>query len=92
MESIVFIVSSGSLTGNGPPSTHFRCSQAQIMDQLLMYYLLWLDGHTIVQTVYSCIYLQEPARLTSEPGLASFVDAFLIATQSRSCTAQSCTA
>eukprot|EP00913_Durusdinium_trenchii_P028563 g26790.t1 len=34
-----------------------------LMDRLLMYYLLWLDGHTIVQTCYSCLYLQDPPRL-----------------------------
>lgn len=37
--------------------------QVGLMDRLLMYYLLWLDGHTIVQTCYSCLYLQDPPRL-----------------------------
>eukprot|EP00930_Biecheleria_cincta_P038070 TRINITY_DN26155_c0_g1_i1.p1 TRINITY_DN26155_c0_g1~~TRINITY_DN26155_c0_g1_i1.p1 ORF type:complete len:739 (+),score=193.05 TRINITY_DN26155_c0_g1_i1:305-2218(+) len=51
-----------------------------VIDRLLMYYLLWLDGHTIVQTCWCCLYLQDPARLLrSMPALAAFVDAFLIA-------------
>eukprot|EP00933_Yihiella_yeosuensis_P037955 TRINITY_DN31943_c0_g1_i1.p1 TRINITY_DN31943_c0_g1~~TRINITY_DN31943_c0_g1_i1.p1 ORF type:complete len:761 (+),score=158.82 TRINITY_DN31943_c0_g1_i1:126-2408(+) len=51
-----------------------------IMDELLMYYLLWLDGHTVVQTCFSCLYLQEPERLLKKmPAFGSFVDAFLVA-------------
>ncbi|CAJ1408028.1 unnamed protein product [Effrenium voratum] len=53
-----------------------------VMDHLLMYYLLWLDGHTIIQTCFSCLYLQDLPRLLAIPALGSFVDAFLIACQS----------
>lgn len=52
---------------------------AGLIDQLLMYYLLWLDGHTVVQTIFCCLYLQDPARLLkSMPAFGAFVDAFLI--------------
>ena len=56
--------------------------QVGIMDRLLMYYLLWLDGHTIVQTCYSCLYLQDPQRLLKPiPALGNFVDALLVSCQ-----------
>eukprot|EP00442_Polarella_glacialis_P025637 CAMPEP_0115051504 /NCGR_PEP_ID=MMETSP0227-20121206/2383_1 /TAXON_ID=89957 /ORGANISM="Polarella glacialis, Strain CCMP 1383" /LENGTH=767 /DNA_ID=CAMNT_0002435491 /DNA_START=76 /DNA_END=2379 /DNA_ORIENTATION=+ len=49
-----------------------------IMDQLLMYYLLWMEGHTIIQTCFCCLYLQDPARLLKPmPAFGAFVDAFL---------------
>ncbi|OLP85504.1 N-alpha-acetyltransferase 35, NatC auxiliary subunit [Symbiodinium microadriaticum] len=55
---------------------------AGVIDHLLMYYLLWLDGHTIIQTCFSCLYLQDPKRLLAPlPELASFVDALLIVCQ-----------
>ncbi|CAE7438218.1 NAA35, partial [Symbiodinium sp. CCMP2456] len=57
---------------------------AGVIDHLLMYYLLWLDGHTIIQTCFSCLYLQDPKRLLAAaplPELASFVDALLIVCQ-----------
>merc|ERR1719502_2529396 len=43
-----------------------------------MYYLLWLDGHTIVQTCFCCLYLQDPQRLKKMPIFGAFADAFLI--------------
>ena len=53
-----------------------------LMDHLMMYYLLWLDGHTIVQTCFSCVYLQDAPRLLKPiPTLGSFVDALLVACQ-----------
>lgn len=53
-----------------------------LMDHLLMYYLLWLDGHTIVQTCFSCLYLQDAPRLLKPiPALGSFVDALLVTCQ-----------
>jgi len=55
---------------------------AGVMDHLLMYFLLWLDGHTIIQTCFSCLYLQDPKPLLAPmPAFAAFVDAFLIACQ-----------
>mmetsp|Transcript_23644 Transcript_23644/g.67858 ORF Transcript_23644/g.67858 Transcript_23644/m.67858 type:complete len:757 (-) Transcript_23644:64-2334(-) len=51
-----------------------------VWDHLLMYYLLWLDGHTIVQTIFSCLYLQDPQRyVATMPIFGAFVDAFLVA-------------
>merc|ERR550537_1261867 len=43
-----------------------------------MFYLLWLDGHTIVQTCYSCLYLQDLKAVRPMPLFGAFVDAFLI--------------
>lgn len=51
-----------------------------IWDQLLMYYLLWLEGHTIVQTCFCCLYLHDLERLVKPmPLFGAFVDAFLCA-------------
>lgn len=51
-----------------------------IWDWLLMYYLLWLEGHTIVQTVFCCLYLHDPENLLKPISLFStFVDALMIA-------------
>lgn len=51
-----------------------------IWDRLLMYYLLWMEGHTLVQTCFCCLYLQDPARHAKPlPLLGAFVDAFLVA-------------
>jgi len=51
-----------------------------IWDQLLMYYLLWLEGHTIVQTCFCCLYLQDLKKhLKPMPSFGAFVDAFLVA-------------
>jgi len=51
-----------------------------IWDQLLMYYLLWLEGHTIVQTCFCCLYLQDLQRLVRPaPAFGAFADAFLCA-------------
>merc|ERR1719326_94888 len=51
-----------------------------IWDHLLMYFLLWLEGHTIVQTVLSCLYLQDlQAYVKPMPLFGAFVDAFLVA-------------
>merc|ERR1719274_562951 len=52
-----------------------------IWDQLLMYYMLWLDGHTLVQTILCCLYLQEEGlaeRLSPMPAFGAFVDALLL--------------
>lgn len=50
-----------------------------IWDHLLMYYLLWLDGHTIIQTCFSCLYLQDVEKHVSPmPLFGAFVDAFLL--------------
>lgn len=51
-----------------------------ICDQLLMYYLLWLEGHTIIQTCFCCLYLQDVKKhVRPLPAFAAFVDAFLVA-------------
>lgn len=51
-----------------------------IWDELLMYYLLWLEGHTIVQTIFSCLYLQDRERYVQPtPLFGVFIDAFLAA-------------
>eukprot|EP00927_Polykrikos_kofoidii_P008762 TRINITY_DN13658_c1_g1_i1.p1 TRINITY_DN13658_c1_g1~~TRINITY_DN13658_c1_g1_i1.p1 ORF type:complete len:762 (+),score=131.24 TRINITY_DN13658_c1_g1_i1:52-2286(+) len=51
-----------------------------ILDRLLMYYMLWLEGHTIAQTTFSCLYLQDLERCVKPlPLLGAFVDAFLSA-------------
>mmetsp|Transcript_36984 Transcript_36984/g.81224 ORF Transcript_36984/g.81224 Transcript_36984/m.81224 type:complete len:730 (-) Transcript_36984:61-2250(-) len=51
-----------------------------LWDRLLMYFLMWLDGHTIVQTIFSCLYLQDlEACVKPMPLFSAFVDAFLIA-------------
>mmetsp|Transcript_174937 Transcript_174937/g.555409 ORF Transcript_174937/g.555409 Transcript_174937/m.555409 type:complete len:654 (+) Transcript_174937:283-2244(+) len=52
-------------------------------DELFMYYLLWLDGHTIVQTCWCCLYLQNIKELVRPiPVFGAFIDAFLIACRS----------
>lgn len=51
-----------------------------IWDHLLMYYVLWLEGHTIVQTVFSCLYFQDlEATVKPMPLFAAFLDGFLVA-------------
>mmetsp|Transcript_23748 Transcript_23748/g.66039 ORF Transcript_23748/g.66039 Transcript_23748/m.66039 type:complete len:720 (+) Transcript_23748:55-2214(+) len=51
-----------------------------VWDQLLMYYMLWLEGHTLVQTCFCCLYLQDlEAYVKPVPLLGEFVDAFLLA-------------
>jgi len=51
-----------------------------IWDQLLMYFLLWLEGHTIAQTCFCCLYLQDLKKLVKPvPIFGAFVDAFLVA-------------
>lgn len=51
-----------------------------IMDQLLMHYLLWLEGHTIVQTIFCCLYLQDLEKYVKPiPYFCTFVDALLVA-------------
>lgn len=51
-----------------------------ICDQLLMYFMLWLEGHTIVQTVFCCLYLHDLERCVKPvPLLGAFIDAFLLA-------------
>merc|ERR1719401_2460636 len=44
-----------------------------------MYFMLWLEGHTIVQTLLSCLYLQD-VELYVKPiaYFGTFVDAFLV--------------
>ena len=37
------------------------------MGLLLRYFLLWLDGHTIIQTCFSLLYLQEGLMLSAKP-------------------------
>jgi len=51
-----------------------------IWDHLLMYFSLWLEGHTIVQTLWSCLYLQDlQAYVKPIPLFAAFIDGFLVA-------------
>lgn len=50
-----------------------------IWDHLLMYYLLWLEGHTIVQTFLCCLYLHDlEAFVKPIPLFAAFADAFFM--------------
>lgn len=50
-----------------------------VWDHLLMYFLLWLEGHTIAQTCLCCIYLQDLEGLVRPiPLLGVFLDAFLV--------------
>eukprot|EP00928_Gymnodinium_smaydae_P055242 TRINITY_DN38837_c1_g1_i1.p1 TRINITY_DN38837_c1_g1~~TRINITY_DN38837_c1_g1_i1.p1 ORF type:complete len:800 (+),score=207.56 TRINITY_DN38837_c1_g1_i1:75-2402(+) len=51
-----------------------------IWDQLLMYYMLWLEGHTIAQTCFCCLYLQDLQRCVKPVAFfGAFVDALLLA-------------
>jgi hypothetical protein len=50
-----------------------------IWDQLLMYFMLWLEGHTIVQTYFCCLYLHDVKFVKPMPLFGAFVDAFLLA-------------
>jgi len=71
-------VESGIITRNIPHE-----DLVAIWDQLLMYYLLWLDGHTIVQTCFCCLYLHDlEAHVKPIPLFGAFVDAFLVACRS----------
>uniref|UniRef100_A0A7S1ALC8 N-alpha-acetyltransferase 35, NatC auxiliary subunit n=1 Tax=Noctiluca scintillans TaxID=2966 RepID=A0A7S1ALC8_NOCSC len=50
-----------------------------IWDHMLMYYLMWLEGHTIVQTFFCCLHLHELQKYVSPmPLFGAFVDAFLV--------------
>eukprot|EP00747_Dinoflagellata_sp_TGD_P107048 gnl/TRDRNA2_/TRDRNA2_170005_c0_seq1.p1 gnl/TRDRNA2_/TRDRNA2_170005_c0~~gnl/TRDRNA2_/TRDRNA2_170005_c0_seq1.p1 ORF type:complete len:816 (+),score=223.31 gnl/TRDRNA2_/TRDRNA2_170005_c0_seq1:322-2448(+) len=50
-----------------------------VWEQLLMYYLIWLEGHTIAQTFFCCLYLHDlEAYVKPIPLLGAFVDAFLV--------------
>mmetsp|Transcript_42731 Transcript_42731/g.91676 ORF Transcript_42731/g.91676 Transcript_42731/m.91676 type:complete len:726 (-) Transcript_42731:238-2415(-) len=51
-----------------------------IWDRLLMYYMLWMEGHTIVQTIWCCLYLHNLEEYVKPiPSLAAFTDVFLLA-------------
>jgi len=66
---------SGVVAGNLTPP-----QLVAIWDRLLMYYLLWLEGHTIVQTCFCCLYLHDLERLVKPvPLFGAFVDALLCA-------------
>jgi len=57
-----------------------------IWDQLLMYYLMWLEGHTIVQTWFCCLYFHDlEACLRPIPLFGAFADAFLAACRRARC-------
>merc|ERR1719341_280938 len=50
-----------------------------IWDQMLMYYLLWLEGHTLVQTAFACLYLHSIEKhVRAMPLFGAFVDAFMV--------------
>eukprot|EP00971_Amphidinium_carterae_P207780 4122913-Amphidinium_carterae.1 len=51
-----------------------------IWDELLMHFLLWMEGHTIVQTIFTCMYLHDMDQLVKpSPVFGAFIDAFLAA-------------
>eukprot|EP00397_Hematodinium_sp_SG-2012_P031597 GEMP01033566.1.p1 GENE.GEMP01033566.1~~GEMP01033566.1.p1 ORF type:complete len:703 (+),score=146.80 GEMP01033566.1:23-2110(+) len=46
--------------------------QAHIMDEFLCQYVLWLDGHSLAQTILSCVYLHCWDMLDRIPPLRTF--------------------
>eukprot|EP00929_Paragymnodinium_shiwhaense_P015375 TRINITY_DN123459_c0_g1_i1.p1 TRINITY_DN123459_c0_g1~~TRINITY_DN123459_c0_g1_i1.p1 ORF type:complete len:756 (-),score=218.86 TRINITY_DN123459_c0_g1_i1:282-2549(-) len=52
---------------------------AGLCDVLLMYYIMWMEGHTIAQTCFCCIYLHDiEGYVKPQPLLGAFIDAYLL--------------
>ncbi|CAN1146703.1 N-alpha-acetyltransferase 35, NatC auxiliary subunit [Linum perenne] len=68
-------------------TTDVQCT-IDVMDHLLACEATWHKGHSLAQTVFSCIYLLSPERTASSPILHSYFEENLCR-QVRACKAQS---
>lgn len=48
-----------------------------IMDKLLTAEVLWYDGYTVLQTLFSCLYLHQLSTLKNSPMLLAYVQCML---------------